>query len=705
MRRLLYDVNINFAQQRYESADIGPALTLLGETRPQPGQPDLRGFEWYYLWRLCHQERQTIEGDRTPVTSIVFSPGGQLLASSTSGGIIQLWNPATGRAVRTWPARAGVVVSSLAFSPNGKLLASGSGDGTIGLWNPSTGQCLRRLRVMVPGAHSGDQFQGRGQGVYSVAFSPDGRWLATGQEDRTARIWDVRTGQQIQTMRADTQRGVWSVAFSPDGKTLATGGDDGTARLWQTATGRPIRVLHGHSWYVYSLAFSPDGKTLATAGGDAVIQLWDPKTGRILHTLRGHTTYIYGVAFSPDGKTLASAAWDNTVRLWRTATGEEVRALRGHLSFVFCVAFSPDGRTVASGANDGVLKLWDPNREPEGHTLRGFEGTGAVLVGRVEGGDIYSRIEAHFSRDGRRIVTGSQVEPRKTAWWTRVFDAETGRKLWTRQWSPDLVPLWFDGGRYAILADSPAAQVYDLAAGRPRAVFPGNGALVNRVDLSADGSRAFTWCNVGAWGRVWNAVTGREICTLRRRDYISDGRFSPDGRWIVTASYDGSGKIYDADTGERIVSTIDHGTAKVWDAATGRLLRILDMGLGRVPLCAAFSPDGQQVVAGESSGAIFVWDARTGHVLLRLQGHKDTVKTVGYSSDGRRILSASYDHTAKVWDAVTGRELLTLRGPTSMMSAAFSPDGRRIVTSSADRTVKIWESASGGPAPRTDGER
>jgi WD40 repeat protein len=132
----------------------------------------------------------------------------------------------------------------------------------------------------------------------------------------------------------------------------------------------------------------------------------------------------------------------------------------------------------------------------------------------------------------------------------------------------------------------------------------------------------------------------------------------------------------------------------VWDAATGRLLRILDMGPGARLLCAAFSPDGQRVVAGEVSGAIFVWDARTGHVLLRLQGHKDDVRTVGYSPDGRRILSASYDHTAKMWDAVTGRELLTLRGPTSMLSAAFSPNARRIVTSSADRTVKIWESAS-----------
>src|SRR5947209_18586524 len=123
LQRHLYDVNINFAQQRYETADIGPALVLLEETRPKPGQPDLRGFEWYYLWRLCHQQRQTIEADRVPITSVAFSPGGQLLASSTSGGAIQLWNPATGRAVRTWPTRPGVVVSSLAFSPNGKLLA------------------------------------------------------------------------------------------------------------------------------------------------------------------------------------------------------------------------------------------------------------------------------------------------------------------------------------------------------------------------------------------------------------------------------------------------------------------------------------------------------------------------------------------------------------------------------------------------------
>jgi WD40 repeat protein len=277
-------------------------------------------------------------------------------------------------------------VQSVAFSPDGRLLATASNDGTARLWDPATGDCLRTLT-----GHNGF--------VPGVAFSPDGRLLATASYDGAARLWDPATGDCLRTITVHTNKvfdvSVFDVAFSPDGRLLATTSYDDTARLWNPATGDCLRTLTGHTRLVGGVAFSPDGRLLATASGDWTARLWDPATGNCLRTLTGHVASLGGVAFSPDGHLLATASSDRSARLWDPATGNRLRLLTGHNAAVLDVAFSPDGRLLATTSADKTVRLWDP---ATGDCLRTITGHNAAVQGVA------------FSPDGRLLATASTDE-------------------------------------------------------------------------------------------------------------------------------------------------------------------------------------------------------------------------------------------------------------------------------------------------------
>jgi hypothetical protein len=300
-RRLLYAAHMNQAQQAWETANIGRMEELLAAYVPKPGQEDLRGFEWYYLWRFCHGDLFTLR--------------------------------------HTEP------VSSITFSPDGKKLASGSWDRTVKLWDVATGQELATL-------------EGHKARITSIAFSPDGKKLASGSWDRTVKLWDVTTGQDFANFNEHTSK-VFCVAFSPDGKKLASGSEDRTVKLWDVVTTQELATLKGHAHQVLSVIFSPDGKKLASGSRDHTVKLWDVATSRELATLKRHADWVQSVAFSPDSKRLASGSWDFTVKLWDMITKQELTTLKGHASRVYSIAFSPDGKRLASGSQDHTIKFWD----------------------------------------------------------------------------------------------------------------------------------------------------------------------------------------------------------------------------------------------------------------------------------------------------------------------------------------------------------
>ena len=268
-------------------------------------------------------------------------------------------------------------VQSVAFSPDGKLLASGSSDGTVKLWDAATGSTLQTL-------------DGGSLEVGPVAFSPNGKLLASGSLDGVVRLWDVAAGSVKRMLKG--WDAVESVAFSPDGKRLALASNDGTVELWDSK-GAAVQRLRGHRYPVRAVAFSPDGKLLASGSSDRTIRLWDAAAGSALQTLKGRMGKVWSVAFSPDGKLLASGSIDRVVRLWDVEAGSMKRTLKGHWDAVESVAFSPDGKLLASGSLDGTVRLWDAAAGSALQTLNGH----SDYVWSVA-----------FSPDGKLLASGSR---------------------------------------------------------------------------------------------------------------------------------------------------------------------------------------------------------------------------------------------------------------------------------------------------------
>ncbi|MBG1242234.1 serine/threonine-protein kinase [Nostoc sp. NZL] len=286
-------------------------------------------------------------------------------------------------------------VNSVAFSPDGIILSSASDDKTIKLWNLASGEEIHTL-------------EGHSTWIWAVAFSPDSKTLASGSADKTIKLWNVETGKLIRTLEGHSD-GITSVAFSPDGKTLASGSasKDMKIKLWNLETGKLIRTLEGHINGVPSVAFSPNGKTLASGSWDKTIKLWNLETGKEIRSLEGNSESILSVAFAPDGVTLASGSKDKTIKLWNLEKGNLIRTLKGHKEKVNSVAFlpslSPNGVTLVSGSNDKTIKLWNPLTGKEIRTLE----TGSGYIYAIA-----------ISPDGQTIAGGGSGENILKIWQT-----------------------------------------------------------------------------------------------------------------------------------------------------------------------------------------------------------------------------------------------------------------------------------------------
>jgi WD40 repeat protein/predicted Ser/Thr protein kinase len=629
-RRLLYAAEMHLASQAWENANM-PRLRELVEIQiPHDGEEDLRGFEWYYLWRLYHHNGEICSlQHEAQVWTTAFSPDGRWLATGDDAGQLTLWDAATHQQLAVVKAHE-EFIWQVVFSPDGRKLATASGDWTVKLWDAATLRETATLR-----GHTGK--------VRAVAFLPDGKRLASGGDDATARFWDVETGQQL--MKIDTDGlFVRSLAISPDGRTIATG-----AALWDAITGKKLRDFFRGPGFAVSVKFSPDGRRLAFPFGTGAVSLRDISSGQEIALFKGHTSLVHSVAFSPDGKMLAIGSQDRTVRMWDVAGKTEINVLKGHKGEIWSVAFSPDSRTLATSSDDFTARLWD--------LTAGSEITRLATDHRAM---------VAFSPDGLKLAA---------AGWgliARVWDAGDGRQLaaleaGAQQWSVAFAP---DGERLAIGDKLGNVKLWDIATQKLVLAIQAHSDIVASVSFSPDG-RTLATASRDHTAKLWDLATGQRVLVLTGHpDLVTTVAFSPDGGTLATASYD--------------------NTVKLWEARTGRELATL-RGHTQPVFSVAFSPDGKILATGSTDSTAKVWDAITGRALATLGGHAGHVNSVAFSPDGKRLATAGDEGVVRLWDVATNQEIIALPGhPDSIASLAFSPDGTMLAGGSGDGTVQVW---------------
>ncbi|HYG35859.1 MAG TPA: WD40 repeat domain-containing serine/threonine-protein kinase, partial [Clostridia bacterium] len=630
-----YVADINLAQQSLGAGNYGRAVTLLHKQFLQPGEPDLRGFEWRYLWQLAQgDEHAALPSQDQGVRTVAVSPKAKLLALGTADKL-NIWDLASRSLVISIPHRD----ASPVFFPDGRKLIAGS-PRSVRVWNTENW-----TNETLPGENFGP-----------VTLSPDGTRLATrGREG--VRIWDTASWREPFIL----QGAFPPLAFSPDGKSFVASTRSGLT-VWELDNPSAPLVLDDSMHFFPSVpwpppgqlvAFSPDGFSIVAAcnspspQGVFVVKIWNSRSGKLVGVLPQeterveHTGIIAWLAFSPDGNTLATASMDHSIRLWDFSARQVRATLHGHLSEVWAVAFSPDGQTLVSGAKDGSVKAWATHRTPKQELFSGN----------------YSPLR--FSEEGRRLA---MLDHERSM---LVFLDITERK------PEQEFPLERDRFRFppkiALSADlqtmveglgSGDLRLWDTRTRKTELLHAGKGPI-DTLALSPDGRQLIT----GLFRRplLWWDLQAKTNSTFPLETHHV--LFSPDSRILAAFG-----------PGNRI---------ELWDVAS-RSLRTTLVLSSPPGFAAAFSSDGRILATAppmaDPEQAIRLWDTTSGKEIRTCIGHKQGIRHLAFSVDNKTLASASDDSTLRFWNVATGQELLCFpRLGIGITQLLFSPDGRLLV--------------------------
>jgi len=698
------------------------------------------------LWNAGNgQAIDALVGHTQGVNSATFSPDGKRIVTASTDRTVRIWNVASfGRAalLKVIFGHASEV-NSAAFSPDSTLIVTASNDKTARVWDSASGE--ERLVL-----------HGHDKQVYSAAFSPDGRQILTGSRDGTARIWDLPSRETLQDLRRSMEIGtsrsleghtqkVNSAAWSPDGKFVATASDDKTARVWKASDGKELLLLKGHADVIVSAAFSPirDDWRVITAAWDRTARIWSlPDLEAIKEraevndgtVLIAHRHGVNSALFSPDGTVVITASRDKTSRIWNSSTGTRLEwpgesfpyLFRNQLFAISAVSGGALGAVVSYAAladsqrddraKNGLNKPpclaegmrdndWFAAKKQQGFVPEPSEDprlSWKACLQLLVAGDFLSPVFVGMvSNDPFSInLHGDRAELIERAWETR-YARLTGQDpalgLIFREEIKDF--------RNASTLAQPMSMVRNTTPGwlpllllNGTSVEDGRRIVTSDIDTVIRDPRGEEKARILMDAYDFHDLFSADPTARGHSDSIFTVDASRDAR-IVSASAD---QTVDAFLDGRIVTASADQTARIWDLKTGAELAVLKGHNGRV-FSAAFSPNGAHVVTAGRDKTARIWDVSNLKAITHssLLGHTDEVNSAAFSPDGSRVASVSDDRTVRIWDAAKLTQLAMFEGHTNIvLGVAFSPGGQQLATASQDRTARVWDISNlNQPAP------
>ena len=651
-RQRAYASDMLVAKQALDGNNLGRAQDLLNRQRPQPGQRDLRGWEWRYLWQQCRSDALfTLCQESSEIESLAVFPDGQWLAIGQARGGLSVWDLHTRQQV--FQLAEGGTVRTV-FSPTGSLLAfttistSASGELQAGLhlWNAATRQMMA-------------EFPLNGE-CLGLVFSEDGQTLATctGGSNGKVTLWRIQEGKELVSYPASPFDWWVVTPFAATRDLHMAAWAYGWVHVIDLRDGKELWTAVASKEYVTALAFSPDGKTLASAAGftESDIRLWDVASGKEIGRLEGHGSYVSSLVFWPDGKKLASSSADQTIRIWDVASRKCLDVLRGHRQEVWRLALLSDDKTLVSGCKDGTVCFWDTSVT---HLKR-------PLITIPE--NVATRC---FAPDGRSVLTLNQ-QGQVSRWTGSDFQQKEALLEIGTNWRSPMFST--DGRILAAGSTNGVLQIWDVSRRVLGRQWTNTTDHAVPIGFLADGNTLITRSSSGTLVQEWNLTTGRETHS-----------------WLVPVP----SSIIASSPGQRLCVAGHYTSDVLFEdlAGGGSVKRNLD---APEIIAGGVSPDGKLFAVASAMGYARVWETATWREVATLRGYLLAVNSVAFSGDGKRLATGGgiTGEALKLWDTDSWQEVFTLEAQGGAYLIVLSPDGNAILADDNAGIVYIWRAPS-----------